>query len=275
MSKPSGKTESIEIAKTSDIAKTIVLQSHRSPLPDIWLERCIASVQYWANYWGCEYKFINDELFDFVPEPILEKTLHQKVIATDLGRLKWLQYLLAKGFERVVWVDADFYIYAPAKFVMPALGSDIDKYYLGREVWVQPDAAKVNAIKAYVKVHNAFMIFDQGNSFLDFYTDTAERLLNKNTGVMPPQFIGPKLLTALHNVIQCPVMETAGMLSPAVIKDILRGGGAALDLFKSKSKAQAYGVNLCGSMAESNEVSNLEMAAVISCLAEQGEQLLV
>ena len=266
--------------KTADKVKatTIVLQSHRSPLPASWLESCIASVQQWAKLWNFEYRFINNELFDFVPKSILEKTQHQIVIATDLGRLKWLQYLLSQGYERAIWVDADFFIYAPAKFILPTIAESLDKnyekYFLGREVWIQPNASKANALKAYIKVHNAFMVFDQGNSFLDFYTDTAERLLNKNTGAIPPQFIGPKLLTALHNVIQCSVLESAGMLSPSVIKDILQGGGAALDLFKAKSKAQAYGLNLCGSMAENEAVSNLEMEALIVSLVEQGEQLL-
>jgi hypothetical protein len=55
-----------------------------------------------------------------------------------------------------------------------------------------------NAQDGYVKVHNAFMMFRQGNHFPDFYTDAAERLLDLNQGAMPAQFIGPKLLTALH-----------------------------------------------------------------------------
>jgi hypothetical protein len=66
-------------------------------------------------------------------------------------------------------------------------------------------------LRAYVKVRNAFLMFRKGNHFLDFYTATAQRLLRLNQGSMPPQFIGPKLLTALHNVAICPVMETAGM----------------------------------------------------------------
>ena len=74
-------------------------------------------------------------------------------------------------------------------------------------------------------------MFRRGDSFLDFYTDTAVRLLSRNTGSVPPQFIGPKLLTALHNIAGLPVMDAAGMLSPAVVRDLVRGEGTALDLF--------------------------------------------
>ena len=70
---------------------------------------------------------------------------------------------------------------------------------------------------------------------------------------MPPQFIGPKLLTAIHNVIQCPVQETAGMLSPAVIQDIVNGGGDAIDLFIKKSPTNIHAANLCSSLFERGE----------------------
>ena len=114
-----------------------------------------------------------------------------------------------------------------------------------------------------MKVHNAFMMYKKGNSFLDFYTDTAERLLLQNNGRIPPQFIGPKLLTAIHNVVQCPVLETAGMLSPLVVKDIANGGGAALDLFKQKSPQKILTANLCSSLYESGEVSEEEIEKCI------------
>ena len=112
------------------------------------------------------------------------------------------------------------------------------------------------------------MMFRKNNTFLDFYTDTAERLLTLNTGNVPAQFIGPKLLTAIHNVAQCYVLETAGMLSPAVIKDIARGGGEALTLFKNNSKQKIAAANLCSSLFARNEVSQLEMTQCIQNIPE-------
>ncbi|MDH5353124.1 MAG: hypothetical protein OEY09_01665 [Gammaproteobacteria bacterium] len=241
-------------------SSTLVIQSHRNPLPYQWLQACLDSVQQWAESNSYDYRFLSDDiLFAAVPEALLEKTVNQKVIATDLGRLRLLQDGLESGYQTVVWCDGDFLIFNPDKFVLP----DSD-YALGREVWVQSDES--GKLKSFSKVHNAFLMFRQGNHFLDFYADTAERLLWLNQGSMPPQFIGPKLLTALHNIAICPVMETAGMLSPLVMRDLLNGGGKALDLFHRKSPELIYGANLSGSLVGREGFGEVDMGRLIGVL---------
>jgi len=219
----------------------------------------MVTVRDWSDLNQYEYRFIGDELFDNVPEEILLKTSSQKVIATDLARLYVLQDALREGYKTVVWVDADFLIYKPSEFILP----DMD-YALGREVWVQNN--KHGNLKAYKNIHNAFMMFRKNNSFLDFYADTALKLVSKNQGTIPPQFIGPKLLTALHNVAGLNVIETAGMLSPLVIKDIIHGNGPALDLFNKKSISPVAGANLCISSCDKNEVTAKDMKQLIEVL---------
>ncbi len=208
---------------------------------------------------GYDYRFIGDELFDPVPVSLSEKTRQQPVIATDLARLLLLQDALHSGYETVIWMDADFLIFNPADFRLPDTTCA-----LGREVWVQHD--RQGQLKAYRKVHNAFLMFRKGNSFLAFYADTAQRLLTENQGTVPPQFIGPKLLTALHNVTRLPVMESAGMLSPMVIKNILAGDGPALGMFVSKSPQPIAAANLCISSCEKEEVTDAEMESLIDIL---------
>lgn len=248
------------------MSKTLVIQSHRYPLPATWLQTCIDSVCKWANINNYEYKFIGDELFNYVSDEVLKKTKKQLVIATDLARLAALQDYLSTGYDTVLWCDADFLIFAPDKFHLPD-----QKYAVGREVWVQCSDKNENKLAAHIKVHNAFMMFRKGNSFLDFYTDTAECLLLDNQGSMPPQFIGPKLLTAIHNVVQCPVLETAGMLSPLVIKDIASGSGPALDLFHKKSMQPIAAANLCNSLFDRNEYcTNTVEKCITSLMSDQG-----
>ncbi|MCZ6470300.1 MAG: hypothetical protein O6649_02950 [Gammaproteobacteria bacterium] len=242
---------------------TLVLQSHRQPLPYPWIESCLESVSRWSENNSFDYRFIGDELFDSVPAPLLEKTAKQKIIATDLARLRALQDGLRQGYATVIWCDADFLIFNPVEFVLPDCS-----YTLGREVWVQ--VVTNNRLKAYSKVHNAFMMFRAGNSFLNFYAETAERLLHLNCGQMPPQFIGPKLLTALHNIAICPVMETAGMLSPLVIRDLIKGQGAALDMFRRESPVQICAANLSSSLVEPESISNDDMRRLIEVLAVGG-----
>lgn len=238
---------------------TLVIQSASTPLQYPWIMQCLSSVQQWCELNGYEYQFLGDEFFDGVSEELLEKTKAQRVIATDLARLIVIKEALAKGYEAVVWLDADFLIFDKNNFDLPN-----ELYAIGREVWVQHH--KHGKLKAYKKVHNAFLMFRPGNSFLEFYADTAERLLRSNQGSMPPQFIGPKLLTALHSVSVLPVLETAGMLSPLVIRDILLGGGEALDLFKARSSQVISGANLCTSSCNRDEVSSNEMDKLIDIL---------
>lgn len=246
---------------------TLILQSHRTPLPYPWLEACLASVQSWCEENDYQYRFVRDELLSYVPDAVLQKTREQVVIATDLARLRLIQQALTEGFNYIVWMDADFLIFRPSDFVLP-----MEEFACGREVWVQQDDG--DTLKVYKKVHNAFMLFHKHNSFLPFYADTAERLVLQNQGSMPPQYIGPKLLTALHNIVGFTVMEPAAMFSPLVIKNILQGGGKALELFIQHSTLPIAAANLCCSSVTNNQLSNDEMQRLISLLLEDASVLL-
>ncbi len=243
--------------------KTLIIQSSRVPLPYSWVDRCLASVRDWCELSQFDYQFMGDELFDGVPADLMEKTKEQRVIATDLARLMVLKNALGKGYETVVWLDADFLIFDPRNFILPD-----EPYAVGREAWVQ--YVKKGKLKVFNKVHNAFLMFRRGNGFLDFYTETAERLLRQNQGSMPDQFIGPKLLSALHNISHLPVLESAGLLSPPVVKDILRGGGAALELFVDHSTHSIAGANLCTSSCDRGHISSVEMEQLVELLLVNG-----
>ncbi|MEQ9568468.1 MAG: hypothetical protein RLN85_22090, partial [Pseudomonadales bacterium] len=195
----------------------------------------------------------------------------RKVILSDLARLKAIRALMSEGYERVVWLDADMLVFRPEQFKLPAIGQLPEGYMLGREVWVQSRADNPQKLQAYKKVHNAFLLFDHQNSFLDFYIDQAERML-LNAGLsVPDQFVGPKLLTALHNVIQCPLMETVGMLSPAVILNLLTEGHntCALNLLIKRSPAPLVAANLCGSSVASGAITSGQMKLVCEILLQQ------
>ena len=242
---------------------TLVIQSHRQPLPYAWLQRCLDSVSRWARTNGYDYRFLGDELLASMPPELLDKVGSQRVIATDLARLIALRRGLDEGYDCVVWCDADFLVFDAARFVLPPV-----EFALGREVWIQADARR--RPRAYVKVHNALLMFRRGNSFLDFYHATAERLLRLNDGRMPPQFLGPKLLTAIHNIAQCPVMESAAMLSPMVMRERLAGQGDALTLFRQKSPQVPAGANLSSSLAQRAGLGDREMDALIGILLAEG-----
>jgi hypothetical protein len=224
------------------------------------MEKTIHSVKVWAALNHFEYRFLGDELFDVLPQDLLIKTSSQPVVASDLARLKALKSALEDGYQTVIWCDADFLVFSPGEFNLPP-----DDFGLGREIWIQQDS-RTGRSRAYIKVHNAFLFFRVGNAFLDFFTDSAERLIRRHNGPFAPQFLGPKFLTAIHNIVECPVVESAGMLSPLVIKDLLNGSGPFLDLFRKHARHPIAAANLCGSLTANGEMSDQEVSDVIDLL---------
>ena len=242
--------------------RSLVIQSHRQPLPYAWMRQCLDSVQDWARDRGYLYRFLDDALFEHVDADLRDKLRDRPVIAGDLARLRWMQQLLDRDCDCVVWCDADFLIFDAPGFELPATDCAV-----GSEIWVQRDRGRM---RVYPKVHNAFLMYRRGNALLDFYADTAARLLRLNQGSVPPQFIGPKLLSALHNIARFPVMDTAGMLSPVVIRDLLAGGGPALDRFREASPALPAGVNLSASLCAAEGFDETAMSRLIETLLQDG-----
>jgi hypothetical protein len=218
-------------------------------------------VEAWAGAAGYDYRYIDDELFDPVPDHLRERLRGQPVVASDLARLLALRAALDEGFEAAVWCDADFLVFDPERLALPA-----EPYAVGREVWIE-DRGPGRTPRARVKVHNAFLLFRRGNPFLDFCIDAVERLLGAHSGPYSPQFVGPKLLTALHNIVGFPVAERAGMLSPPVIRDLAAGGGPCLDLFRARSPEPVAGANLCASLAGGREMADSEVNEAITRLS--------
>lgn len=238
----------------------LILQSHRDPLPFPFLGTCLASVRHWAERCGYDYRFLGDELFEHLSSPVRAKTAQRRLIATDIARLQWLQRSLDDGYDRVVWFDADVLVFDPSGLQLPNT-----RFCVGRETWVQ-EGPKGPAL--HRKVHNAFLLASAGTTELPFYLDCAQRLLLANTGGMPDQFVGPKLLTALHNVAQFSVLETVNMLPPAVALDRLNGGGSYLERYTSACKVAPVAVNLCSSAVASGELTAEQAESLTSLLLE-------
>lgn len=217
--------------------KTAVLQSHRRDCLDGWMGRCIESVASWAQALGADYQLIHDELFDYVPAGLKSHIGHQTVVASDIARLAWLQEMLSQGYERVIWCDADLLIF---RYFEPHDSS----HAFGREVWVQ---LKDGRPRAYRKIHNAYMAFTAESPVLGFYRESAERLLAKARMPVVPQFVGPKLLTALDNLVGFAVEERVGMLSPLALQTYKNGGGDAIDLTLDGHKEKPCAFNLSAS----------------------------
>ena len=91
---------------------------------------------------------------------------------------------------------------------------------------------------------------------------------------MPNQIVGTKFLTALHNIVAFPLINSVGMLSPVVLRDIALGGGDAVDRLIEESPDPLAAVNLCmslvGGAGGGVQLSDQRMELICDRLIVQG-----
>ncbi|MHC5063671.1 MAG: hypothetical protein ACYTG5_06830 [Planctomycetota bacterium] len=233
--------------------KILVLQSCREPALD-WIGVCLGSVREWAKRRGYSYRFMGDEVFDAVPDWYLEKVGDRKQIASDLARLVFLQKALdEEGFEQAIWCDADLLVLDP-EMELAFEGSCA----FGQEVWMQMHGK--GKLRAKRNVHNALCVFRRGCSVLPFLIRCTLSLMERvDPDFLVPQFVGPKLLNALHPFADFSLLPQVGALSPAVVSNLLAEGGEALALMKRESTVPLQAVNLCASLLDESDASRLVM----------------
>ena len=247
-------------------ARPVVIQSYRTESVPEWLSGCMTSVRDWAAAQGYDYRHIGDEIFDMVPAWYRANAGGRAPVITDLARLLLIREELSAGRSAAIWFDADVLIFDP-----DALAIDLTPAYaFGRERWVQPGPktdARPGSLKVYRNVHNAVAMFRPGNAFLKFYIHACERILKAASGSVPNQVVGPKFLTAIHNIMGFDLIDTVGMLSPLVLRDLHAGGGPALDRLIAATPTPLAAANLCSSMvgAETDGVSVTDKMMDVVC----------
>ncbi len=253
---------------------TIVIQSH-APDPPAWLAACLDSVAHWAAGAGVAHRVAGDDFLARVPADLSRKAQGRTQVVADLARLDWIAELLGEGWARVIWLDADVLVFAPDR-LSDALALPASGYLFGREVWVQPDAQA--RPRGRRNLHNAVLAFAPGNPVLDFYRHAAQRVLARHDGPPVPQLIGPKLLTALDNMIQLDATWAVGMASPMVVRDLAAGGGPALTCLKATAPTPPAALNLCASLAgrEADGITlrDGDLADAVRALRRTGDVLL-
>lgn len=227
----------------SETERTLVLQSHRWPALRGWIGSCVDSARAWAEASGFEYTFLGDEFLEVVPPDLRAKIGPKLPIAADLARLYAAREAL-QSYERFVWLDADVLVFAPER-----LSVDIaDSCAFGREIWVASD--RKGKLKAWRNVHNAVMVFRAGDPVLPFLIRSTERILEDvDPARIAPQIVGPKMLSALHNIARFSLIDSVGAFSTEVIDDLAAGRGPALHWQIERSPVPPAAANLCASLA--------------------------
>lgn len=221
--------------------KTIVYQSYRTQQVPAWITHCMGTVRAWAAQQGFDYRFYDDAFLDYAPQWFRDKSQQSICPVTDLSRLVVARELLAQGYQRSVWVDADMLVFAPEQLRV----DHVQDFSFCHELWVWVDAAR--ALQLVHRVNNAITVFCAGNVQLDFFIDACLRI-GRNKARVGKLDVGTKFLSGLRAVMPFPLLENVGMLSPRMLQEITGGEPMHLRRYAQGLPVPLACVNLCGSM---------------------------
>ncbi len=220
--------------------KTIVYQSYRTHGVAAWLQRCMQSTQSWTRSQGFDYQFIDDRFFDCVPEWYRRDAGGNVQVVSNLARIVVAKQLLAAGYDRTIWVDADVLVFDPAAFRIDVSS----EFAFCREIWVTKRWG--STVKIF-RVNNSVTVFVKNNSFIDFAIWAHEDLVRRGTQILA-HGTTTRLLTVLHHATPLPLLDNVGLLSPVVARDIVNGDGGLAREYATAHGAPMYAANLGASL---------------------------
>lgn len=249
---------------------TLVYQSFRRHDIPSWIQQCLDSVQAWSEKKEYSYRFIGDELFDYAPEWYRKKVRNNIQLVSDLSRLILADRFLSEGYERVIWIDADLLIFDPINFSLET----VEGVHFCREIWADAD---LNGKPVHQKkINNSVCIFHQKNAFLDFYIDACLRLVAERREI-PHVLVGTTFLTALKDIYPFHELTNVGIISPALVHDLIKGESKFLRKYVEWHAAPIFAANLCGSMQNQVfndiEINDFGMSAVVKKLLRRRKLL--
>ena len=219
---------------------TIVIQSFRKhSIPD-WMARCLSSVQQWAQHQGFQYSLWGDEFYDLCGPEYLTKGFRNPQAITNLARLVATQKYLNLGYDAVIWLDADVFVFdreglnlnfPPNMF---ALG-----YAFGREIWMEPWGGVSEP-----QVHNAVTYFTKSARDLSFFIDTI-RHIDKGREITHNFQVGVQLLRGLQYPLGFEAFPHVAMFSPKTIEAINENDVSALKTYGQAFGYPSQAANLC------------------------------
>ncbi len=174
--------------------KTLVLQSYRTNAVPRWLKTCHGTVKDWAAGAGYDYRFVGDELFDYIPGWFKQKCKGEMLPITDLARLQWMEKLMSEGASRVIWVDYDVVI-LDRSFRVP---QNVPVVFT-KERWIER-AADGRSVQIDA-INNSIMMIERGSPILGFLIGAILARAKRIVGRVHPGFAGTRLLTQLATVL--------------------------------------------------------------------------
>ncbi len=222
--------------------RTIVVQSFRRANVPEWIARCMDSVMRWSRIRDYDYQLYGDEFYDLCGAEYLARVGGNVRSITNLARLEATRNKLAEGYDRVIWLDADVFVFDPPNLLMETDAG----YAFSREVWVEANSD--GSIKhIHTSLHNAAFVFTPRQADLDFFINTIRHIVM--TRVISSNYqVGVRLLTGLSYPMDIRTMTSVGMFSPHVMGAIAAGNTEFIRQFARLQGAPTQAANLCLSL---------------------------
>lgn len=217
----------------------MVVQSFRAHSVPDWIDRCLASVRGWAALHGHDYALWGDEVYDLCGSEYLASGFRNPQAITNLARLLLMRRYLAEGYEAVVWLDADVFVFDPRnlRLNIPAEKLALG-YAFGLEVWLDENR-RFTAPRA----HNAVTYFTQKQKDLDLLIDIVTHIGKR--GIEHNFQVGVKLLRGLQYSLGFKLFPSVAMYSPALISAICDRNQGLLQNYGRIFGYPSQAANLC------------------------------
>jgi hypothetical protein len=228
---------------------TIVIQSFRNRSIPAWIQRCLDSVRKWAGLRGFDYSLAGDEFYDLCGPDYLTRGNKNPQAITDLARLVATRQRLDAGYQRVIWMDADMFVFDPAWLVFdfPAESLTVG-YAFGREVWLTRDPKGVpHATRPCAQ--NAATFFTQGAVDLDMLIALIRHIDAKRQIVSNYQ-IGVHLLRGLQFSLMFPTFSHVAVFSAVLLRAITTRDEKVMQFYGRIYRYRACAANLGLSLQE-------------------------
>jgi hypothetical protein len=228
---------------------TIVIQSFRNHTIPTWIQRCLDSVQKWARLKEYDYSLAGDEFYDLCGSEYLTRGSKNPQAITNLARLVATRQRLDAGYQQVIWMDADIFVFDPAKLAFDFSAETLTTgYAFGREVWLSRDLSGVIHVTSPI-AHNAATFFTRNALDLDMLI-TLIRHIDARRQIVSNYQVGVNLLRGLQYSLMFPTFSHVGMFSPILLRALAERDEKILQFYGRANRYHACAANLCLSLQD-------------------------
>jgi hypothetical protein len=222
---------------------TIVIQTFRNHTIPAWIQRCLVSVQKWTELHGHDYLLAGDEFYDLCGPEYLARGSKNPQAITNLARLVATRLQLDAGYRQVIWMDADIFVFDPAKLVFDFPAERLTTgYAFGREVWLSNNPPGVPRATA-PRPHNAATFFTQDAVDLDMLI-TLIRHIDAKRQIVSNYQVGVRLLRGLQYSLMFPTFSHVALFSPLLHRALAERDEKVLQFYGRAYRYHACAANL-------------------------------